>query len=153
MRGTLKIDYVKGNIIMSREFAKYAMDTTTPEYRHLQEVKGSNPHFGVIRKTIKKNEGKESYKGLTYEYMINYIASHEPIETKAEVLAEFAELKLISECHAKGKRYPVIKNWFLDKYPAVKEFGIPEAKMEAKVEASTAELAPVPLQVEPSKVA
>ena len=125
MRNTLKIDHKNGLIIMDRTFAKMAENTFSTEYKHLQQVKKDNPDFRVVRKTIKKNANKETYKGLTYEYMINYIITHEPVETRRMVLDEFAELKLISECHSKSKRYPVIKNWFLDKYPAIKEFGMP----------------------------
>lgn len=34
------------------------------------------------------------------------------------------DMIFISKCHSQAKRYPVIKNWFLDKYPEVKKFGI-----------------------------
>ncbi len=136
MRNTLKIDHKNGLIIMDRTFAKMAENTFSTEYKHLQQVKKDNPDFRVVRKTIKKNANKETYKGLTYEYMINYIITHEPVETRSIVLDEFAELKLISECHSKSKRYPVIKNWFLDKYPAIKEFGMPaENKNEVPLQA------------------
>ena len=126
MRGTLKIDYVTGKIIMSREFAKAAKDTFSPEYLHLQEVKRDNPTFTIGRKTIKKNEDKETWKGLTYSYMELYIKIYEPVETRQAVLDEFDKMILISKCHGKGKRYPVIKKWFLDKYTEVKEFGMPK---------------------------
>jgi len=125
MRNTLKINHANGTIIMDRTFAKLAENTFSAEYRHLQKIRADYPDYRVVRKTIKKNANKETYKGLTYEYMINYIITHEPVETRRIVLDEFAELKLISECHSKSKRYPVIKNWFLDKYPAIKEFGMP----------------------------
>lgn len=131
MKNTLKINHEKRAIIMDRTFAELAADTYTEEYAHLQSVRRDYPTYRTIRKVIKRNPTKETYKGLTYEYMLNYIISHETVETRKAVLEEFAELKLISECHAKGKRYPVIKNWFLDKYPAIKEFGMPK---EAKVE-------------------
>ena len=39
-------------------------------------------------------------------------------------LVEFEDLIFISKCHSQAKRYPAIKNWFLDKYPEVKKFGI-----------------------------
>ncbi len=131
MRNTLKIDYTTGTITMDRTFAKLAKNTFSPEYLHLQQVKKDNPTFRVVQKTIKKNSNKETYKGLTYDYMINYIITHEPVETRKTVLDEFAELKLISECHSKSKRYAVIKNWFLDKYPAIKEFGMPKEDQSA----------------------
>lgn len=31
---------------------------------------------------------------------------------------------LISKCHSKAFRYPVIKAWFLDRYPEIKMFGL-----------------------------
>ncbi len=137
MRGTLRIDYVAGKIIMSREFAKAAKDTFSPEYLHLQEVKRDNPTFTIGRKTIKKNEDKETWKGLTYGYMVLYINTYEPVETRKAVLDEFEKLIHISKCHGKGKRYPVIKKWFLDKYTEVKEFGMPKEEEIAAAAALT----------------
>ena len=45
-------------------------------------------------------------------------------------------MRLIAECHSKAFRYPVIKAWFLDKYPEVKNFGM---KVEAAAEAQEQE--------------
>lgn len=127
MKNTLKINHEDRTIVMNRTFAKAAEDTFSPEYAHLQQVRKDYPLYQVVQKTIKKNKDKETYKGLTYEYMIDYIATHEPKETRKEVLDEFAELKLISQCHATGKRYPVIKKWFLKKYPQIAMFGVEES--------------------------
>ena len=33
-------------------------------------------------------------------------------------------MRLISECHSKCHRYPVIKKWFLGKYPEIAAFGM-----------------------------
>ena len=49
----------------------------------------------------------------------------------------YDEMKLISECHSKSFRYPVIKRWFLERLPERKTFGVPaeeEAESEAPVE-------------------
>lgn len=135
MKNTLKIDFVKKQIIMDRTFAKNATNTSSEEYAHLQQVRKDYPTFLVVTRQIKRNPQKETYAGLTYEYMTNYILLHETEETKKEVLAEFNEMILISHCHAKSKRYPVIKQWFLAKYPEIAEFGMPktEAKEENKI--------------------
>ena len=46
-------------------------------------------------------------------------------DKKINVLLEkFEELKLISQCQAKSRRYPVIKNWFLAQYPEIAKFGM-----------------------------
>ncbi len=64
-----------------------------------------------------------SYKGLTYQYMEDYIITHESDETREAVLEEYNELRLITQCHSKAFRYPVIKKWFLAKYPEIANFG------------------------------
>lgn len=129
MKNTLKIDFANRTIIMDREFAKNASNTFSAEYQKLQAVRAENPDFTVVRKTIKKNPKKESYKGLTYQYMEDYITMHEPKESRKAVLDEFYEKRLISQCHSQAFRYPVIKQWFLERYPEIMEFGI-ETKEE-----------------------
>ena len=89
----------------------------------LQKTKMENPTFTVRRRQIKSNPHKDTYKGLTYEYMEHYIGTHELEDKVDEVRAHFEELKLISQCHGKRLRYPTIKKWFLNRYPDVAKFG------------------------------
>ena len=124
MKNTLKINHAERTITMDRTFAKNAENTMSAEYSHLQSVRRDYPTYTVVRRQIKKNPNKECYKGLTYEYMENYIITHEEDENRVLVLKEFAEMRLISECHSKAHRYPVIKNWFLNKYPEIANFGM-----------------------------
>ena len=124
MKNTLKINHAERIITMDRTFAKNAENTMSAEYSHLQSVRRDYPTYTVVRRQIKKNPNKECYKGLTYEYMENYIITHEEDENRVLVLKEFAEMRLISECHSKAHRYPVIKNWFLNKYPEIANFGM-----------------------------
>lgn len=123
MKNTLKINHAEGKIVMDRTFAKLSEDTRSEEYAHLQAVRRDYPTYEVITKTIKPNPNKETYKGLTYEYMTNYILTHETEENALAVIREFNELRVISNCHRQGLRYPTIKRWFLNKYPAIEEFG------------------------------
>ena len=123
MKNTLKINHEKGIITMDRTFAKNAENTMSAEYAHLQSVRRDYPNYAVIRRQIKKNPNKECYKGLTYEYMENYIITHEEGEKQIRVLEELAEMRLISECHSKAFRYPTIKKWFLNVYPEIVDFG------------------------------
>ena len=123
MKNTLKIDFAKEQIIMDRTFAQKVTDTSSAEYRHLQEVRRDYPDYKVVLRKIKKNPNKETYKGLTYDYMRNYILTHEDDKNALIVLAEFSEMRQISRCHSHAKSYPVIKNWFLEKYPEIKNFG------------------------------
>ena len=124
MKNKLLINHTNRTIIMDRTFAKNAENTMSAEYSHLQSVRRDYPTYTVVRRQIKKNPNKECYKGLTYEYMENYITTHEEGENRVLVLKEFAEMRLISECHSKAHRYPVIKNWFLNKYPEIANFGM-----------------------------
>lgn len=117
----IRIDIVKNEVVMTRRFADRAADPRTNEYRILQDVIQTYPNINVRKHTIKKNPNKESYKGLTYKYMRDYILTH---EANAEaVLDEFEEMLLISKCHSDAFRYPTIKKWFLDRYEEVKNFG------------------------------
>lgn len=124
MRNCLKINYANKNIVMDRTFAKLAENTRSEEYAHLQQVRGDYPEYAVVVRTIKTNPDKETYKGLTYEYMENYILDHEKEDGLVKTLKEFNELRTISRCHKQGLRYPIIKKWFLNRYPEIQEFTI-----------------------------
>lgn len=125
---------------MDRTFAKYATNTMSTEYAHLQAVRQDYPEYKVVMRQIKRNKTKECYRGLTYEYMEDYIKTHGSKEECVKNLAEFKEQKLISLCHSTSRRYPTIKKWFLAKYPEVMEFGMSgeEKKAAEAAEESTA---------------
>lgn len=119
MKNDLRIDFTKSEIIMSRHFEKCASIAGSEEYRRLQLVRQDYPNFSVVRRSIKKAPTKETYAGLTYAYMENYIAAH----ANAEVIEKtYKELRLIGACHKVS--YPTIKKWFLETYPEIVEFGI-----------------------------
>ena len=145
MKNTLKLNHAKREIVMDATFARNAENTMSPEYAHLQNVRRDYPEYAVIRRTIKRNANKESYKGLTYEFMETYILSHGTSETRIANLREFNEMRLIAECHSQAFRYPVIKSWFLDMYPEVKNFGKKaEAIAEEQEETETADVVEIP---------
>ena len=106
------------------------MNPGSVEYAQLQRVRQDYPDFAVSTRTCRKNENKESYKGLTYAYMEHYILTHESKDAVLEVLDEYNELRLIAECHSRSRRYPVIKRWFLAKYPEIMEFGMLKIQAE-----------------------
>ena len=156
MKNTLKLNHEKGQIVMDRTFAKKAENTMSAEYAHLQSVRRDYPNYTVIRREIKKNPDKECWKGLTYAYMKNYIIGHEGDDTRDLVLNEFAEKCLIAECHSKCHRYPVIKKWFLAKYPEIAKFGMPvEEETTTKEEAAdnlSDNVIPLPQKNEPESI-
>lgn len=133
------VDVKNGVItIMSKTFAKNAARFGTQEYATLQQVRSDYPTFTVDVRQIRKNTSMEHYKGLTYDYMRWYIATHEVQEAREIKLAAFDEMIHISKCHSNGKRYSTIKSWFLEEYPDVKAFG--KAKEENVEEQNVIEL-------------
>ena len=119
MKNYAKIDHANRTIVMDRTFAKNSEIVGSTEYAQLQACRKDYPTYTVIRKQIKRNAAKECYRGLTYEYMENYIASH---ADAAAHRREYDSMRLIAECHS--VRYPTIKKWFLATYPEVAQFGI-----------------------------
>ena len=135
MKNVLKVSHADRTIVMDRTFAKFADNTMSPEYAHLQQVRRDYSTYTVVQRQIKKNAKQEHYHGLTYAYMEDYIASHGSMEDRRT----YDEMKLISKCHSKGFRYPTIKAWFLERFPEGKAFGIQKEDAEAPVEAATEE--------------
>jgi len=122
-KSKLSIKYADNVIEMNTTFAKMMQNPLSDEYALLQKVKMENPGFRVQTRKINTNPKKDTYKGLTYEWMRNHIATHEPEATREAMLHEFDEKIYISECHSKRLRYPTIKKWFLAQYPDVAKFG------------------------------
>ena len=123
---TLKIDFNTNTLIMDRTFAKAAAFVGSEEYNILQNARRDYPTFIVATRSIKKNPNKESYKGLTYEYMESYIASHNENKMK-----EYEEMRLLAKCHS--IRYPHIKKWFLATFPEVEKFSLETDKIESEL--------------------
>jgi len=105
MKNTLMLNHVERTIVMDKTFAKFAADTRSAEYAHLQQVRQDYPLYAVVQRHIRKNTRQEHYHGLTYAYMEDYIATHGSKEDRRI----YDEMKLISQCHSKGFRYPTIK--------------------------------------------
>ena len=135
MRNVLKIfhDSEKaGRIVMDREFAVKSSIYGTQEYDKLQAARRDYPNYTVVRKTIRRNPQKEAFNGLTYEYMEKYMARY---NARAEILNKYDEMRFMAQCHS--IRYPVIKKWFLDTFPEVKDWG----KKKTEFAATAAEIA------------
>ena len=132
-KSKLSIKYADNVIEMNTTFAKMMQNPLSDEYALLQKVKMENPGFRVQTRKINTNPKKDTYKGLTYEWMRNHIATHEPEDIVEQKLAEFDEKVYISKCHSQRLRYPTIKKWFLAQHPEVAKFGTEAAdQAEAK---------------------
>ena len=76
MKSPITIDFVNATITVNAAYAKKASNPFSAEYAQIQKVRADYPTFTVRTRSIKKNAAKDSYKGLTYDYMRAYIMSH-----------------------------------------------------------------------------
>ena len=119
---TMKINEKKFTIEITKTFAQKASRVGSPEYCELLEVRHNFPKCTV---EVKQTKSKDSFKGLTYEYMKKYILAHD--DEKGSIMAIFHELRgnMVSEddeLQAESLTYGEIKRWFLDTYPEIKNF-------------------------------
>lgn len=117
MKGTIRVDHINKNIMISKTFAKASMIIDSEEYKTLLSVKSAYAEYSIIQREIRKNPQKESYRGLTYAYMEHYILTH---DKSGEMMNIYEELRLRALCHS--IRYAHIKKWFLEVYPEIDDF-------------------------------
>lgn len=134
-------------IELTKTFATASSKYGTDEYAELQIVRKDYPNYKVVTITRKATKSdKPTFKGLTYEYMVKYIKSHDNAEKN---MAEYMELRGISEegeeALAESFNYQEMKDWFLDKFPEIANFHQKRAelleKAQQKKEAKRAEAA------------
>ena len=119
---TMKINEKKLTIEVTKSFYQKANRVGTPEYHELMEVRRNFPMYRVV---VKQTKSKDSFKGLTYEYMAKYILAHD--DKEGSNMAVFNELRGTivegdDELQAESLTYGEIKLWFLDTYPEIKNF-------------------------------
>jgi hypothetical protein len=117
MKGTIRLDHLNKNILITASFARASMNPDNCEYKKLVEIRMLHPDYSVVKRSIKRNPEKESYRGLTYAYMEHYILTH---DKSGEVMKIYEEMRLRALCHS--IRYAHIKKWFLEIYPEIDDF-------------------------------
>ena len=117
------VDERRRELVITKKFEKAASRFGSPEYLELREAKNDNIGFKVVVRTNGKNK-KETFKGLTFEYMEKYIEAHDDEENT--IMAEFRMLRAQTEegveALAVSCSYQEIKVWFFGKYPQIAEF-------------------------------
>ena len=111
---------------MDRTFARKAINARSDEYELLQRVRQDYPNYTVTQRHIKTNPSKKTYRGLTYDWMEDYILTHGDNNKRLANWNEYNEMRLLSECHGQSFRYPYIKSWFLNMFPEVANYGTDE---------------------------
>ena len=122
--GTLTLNHKNNTIEISKKFASAAAKYGSNEYSILREVRRENPDFKVVEVSRKASKStKPSFKGLTYEYMEEYILSH---DDKDEMMKTYltlrGETKEAEDANATSQTYMEIKDWFLASYPDIAKF-------------------------------
>lgn len=121
----LKVNHQTRTIEMNKTFADKASRFGSDEYNALMQAREQNPGYAtkvITRKTTKSD--KPSYKGLTYEYMEKYILVHD--DENHKIMNEYLELRAMTDeaedALLESATYQDMKDWFLDKFPAIAEF-------------------------------
>ena len=105
----------------SKKYATAASKFGTAEYLEVQTVRKDYPNYNVVtRKAPKKSD---TLKGLTYEVMEAYIAKH---DKNGEIKKKYNFLRGKTEESTCSASYGEIKKWFLNKYPEIVRFGLPQ---------------------------
>ena len=65
-------DFSTSSIVASATTLKKARKPESPEYRVLTELLNAHPEFHVVEKDVQKKPGKKTYKGLTFQTMLDY---------------------------------------------------------------------------------
>lgn len=96
----------------TKKYATAASKYGSAEYKDVQAARADYPNYKVVtRKTAKRHD---NLKGLTYDVMEKYIASH---DTNGENKKHFDFLRGNSEETPCSATYGEIRKWFLETYP------------------------------------
>lgn len=115
MTNALVINDKNGTIEMTKKFAAAAKFFGSQEYKKLQKARSHYPNYYVkVRSAARK---ADHFKGLTFNYMENYIKKH-----NMELLSDFYTLCGKTEEgeeqeFAATATYGEIKKWFLKQFP------------------------------------
>ena len=134
--------FPKHSIIASATTLKKARNPQSAECKILLRMMSEHPDFEVAEKEINKKDGKQTYKGLTFQAMTDYIktqANSEAEIRKYEVVRRIAKIK--------GSEYALTKKWFLNAYPAYKEKAIVEQEMDEMLQAEKTPISALPTAV------
>lgn len=119
----ININFTNRTIEMSKKFATAAKRFGSEAYKELQEARRDYPTFRVVTRSVKAGK-RDTYKGLTYDFMENYIKDHD--NENGSIMMEFNSLRATTEeakaIGATALSYGDVKTWFLAKYPVFAAF-------------------------------
>ena len=104
----ITINYKKNTIEITKSFEKKASAYGSEAYYELSEARKAFPNYRLVVKTTKSNN---SFKGMDYDFMKEYISKHDEDEKR---MGKFEKLR------ACDLSYGEIKQWFVETYPVFK---------------------------------
>ena len=115
LNNIINFDRETNTFTLTKKLYRASCKYGSAEYEFVEELKAKHSGCKITASESKRTSKKDSYKGLTYDYMREYIGKYDA--KNKEALSELETLI------AEKANYLDIKNWFLNKYPRVKEFG------------------------------
>lgn len=119
----MNINYTNNTIEMTNTEAKTAGKLNSEKFIELKALKVEVPtaRIVIVKSSAKKGD---HFKGLTYDYMKNYIENHDTEDQS--VMAVFNELCGRDENGKKlemaaAASYGEVKMWFLTQYPEIEK--------------------------------
>ena len=113
-----EINYERKTIEITKAFSKKAKVYNSEEYKELVDACQKFPTYvlTIVENKRSNRNNKESYKGLTFDFMENYIKTHS--ENKEEDLKALRQMTgKVNDGELENKKcYPDIKKWFLAKF-------------------------------------
>ena len=120
-KSIFSINFTNNTISGSKSALKKASNPASAEYKELTTKMALHPTFKVVEK--EPNTDKNTYKGMGFKMMADYIRTQENAE---ELMVEFETAKQMF-----GGKYPLVKKWFLDTFKDDADtFKISEAKKQ-----------------------
>ena len=127
----MTINYITMTIEMTKAESKAAGKIGTEEFKNMLSLMQQFPNYKIQVATRAATKKSCDYKGLTYDYMKKYIQAHD--DEQKTIMAEFETLRGESNeaknALAESCSYQEIKEWFLNKFPAIKQFHEMRSKM------------------------
>ena len=121
----MNANLLKKTIEMTKAEAKAAGKIGSDKFNELREYMEIYPTFTIDIKAPAKR--KVEFRGLTYEYMRDYIKKHD--DENGTIMAEFRELiaqdkkdKVEGAEHLEATGYLDVKKWFLAKFPEIRQY-------------------------------
>jgi hypothetical protein len=120
----MKVNMLARTIVLTKKEMTAASRYGSDAYKELQNARRDNPGFEIVTITRTVKTQRETYKGLTYEYMEKYIKSHDDAEKtiwREYMIYRGTPINPADQLPV-AYNYNQMKTWFLGKYEEIAKF-------------------------------